>query len=259
MIVRGTQLSDRRLLFPNAVAVVTPVVESKPTVIENAIPIAQSIPQAATAIAPQEPKERALTFESVVAWLAVQDPETKESCASILASEVTRIYESAKNDGYDAGRKSGEIAARKEIDLQINVMQKIGAAAEAAFLHEEEQLQNICVEVIGEALAKIGGALLGSEQAAIGAIKQVLTRVKEGRELTIRVAREDFELVRKLERELSDVLSGRKYEIVADSRVELGGCLVETKLGSLDGRLEVQLRELYETLRLAKLSARESQ
>jgi flagellar biosynthesis/type III secretory pathway protein FliH len=52
-------------------------------------------------------------------------------------------------------------------------------------------------------------------------------------------------------------LQGRKFEIVADSRVELGGCIVETNTGSLDGRFEVQLRELYETLRLAKLSARE--
>jgi flagellar biosynthesis/type III secretory pathway protein FliH len=88
-------------------------------------------------------------------------------------------------------------------------------------------------------------------------VEEILARVKEGRELTIRVARDDVPVIRKFEGELREALQGRKFEIVADSRVELGGCIVETNTGSLDGRFEVQLRELYETLRLAKLSARE--
>jgi len=34
--------------------------------------------------------------------------------------------------------------------------------------------------------------------------------------------------------------------------VNVGGCLVESDLGTLDGRLEVQLRELFETIRAVK-------
>jgi flagellar assembly protein FliH len=259
MIVRDTQLSDHRLAYPAAPLVRPPTaVEQKSVSIDKLAPITQQVDVVSLPQPAAESKERPLTFEVVVAWLAVQDREVKESCASILASEVTRIYETAKNEGFEAGRKAGELAGRQEVGKVLENLSELRHAAEVAFACEQEHLQTVCVEVIAEALAKIGGPLLSSEQAAIGAIKQVLTRVKESRELTIRVAREDFELVKKMDEDLASALGNRKYEIVADPRVELGGCLVETKLGSLDGRLEVQLRELYETLRLAKLTSRES-
>ncbi len=37
-------------------------------------------------------------------------------------------------------------------------------------------------------------------------------------------------------------------ELLADERVELGGCLIETGGGTLDGRLETQLKRLRDTL-----------
>ena len=39
-----------------------------------------------------------------------------------------------------------------------------------------------------------------------------------------------------------------RLELVADERVELGGCLIETDGGTLDGRLETQLKRLRDTL-----------
>ena len=47
-------------------------------------------------------------------------------------------------------------------------------------------------------------------------------------------------------------LPGRNFTLVPDGRVETGGCIVESSLGSLDGRLEVQLGELTAMLRAAK-------
>jgi flagellar biosynthesis/type III secretory pathway protein FliH len=174
-----------------------------------------------------------------------------------LASDVTHIYETAKSDGFAAGQTAGAEAAQKNSRAEIEKLRDLAKAAELAYADDEEQLQAICVDVVAAALGKIAGPLLASELAAVGAVEEVLRRVKDGREITIRVARDDVAVMRKFESDLVDVLQGRKFEIVADGRVELGGCIVETKTGSLDGRLEVQLRELYETLRLAKLSARE--
>jgi flagellar assembly protein FliH len=204
-----------------------------------------------------ESHERALTFEQVVAWLAVQDAATRSACASILANEVTQTHEAAKKDGFESGRKAGEAVAARDATLQLEALRDMAAAAEKAFIEEQTQMQNICVEIVAEALTKIAGPLLASEAAVTGMVREVLARVKEGREIVVRVAREDLPALRKCENELAGALSGRKLELLADSRIELGGCIVETKLGSLDGRLEVQLRELYETLRLAKSSSPE--
>jgi flagellar biosynthesis/type III secretory pathway protein FliH len=54
------------------------------------------------------------------------------------------------------------------------------------------------------------------------------------------------------------VLGRRKFALVPDTRVTAGGCIVETSAGSLDGRFEVQLHEMCETLRSAKAASREA-
>jgi flagellar assembly protein FliH len=43
-----------------------------------------------------------------------------------------------------------------------------------------------------------------------------------------------------------------KVEVVADERVALGGCIIETSGGTLDARLEVQLQQLVDTLTRAR-------
>jgi flagellar biosynthesis/type III secretory pathway protein FliH len=63
---------------------------------------------------------------------------------------------------------------------------------------------------------------------------------------------QDLPLLRTAEPGIAASLPGRNFTLVADARVEAGGCIVESKLGSLDGRLEVQLAGLVATLRAAK-------
>jgi flagellar biosynthesis/type III secretory pathway protein FliH len=41
---------------------------------------------------------------------------------------------------------------------------------------------------------------------------------------------------------------GAELDVVADERVAAGGCLIETTGGTLDARLEIQLRRLLDTL-----------
>jgi len=43
-----------------------------------------------------------------------------------------------------------------------------------------------------------------------------------------------------------------KIEIFPDERVSIGGCLLEAGGGTLDARLEVQLRQLLDTLTRAR-------
>jgi flagellar assembly protein FliH len=263
VILRGAQLTDQRFaLIPTHSERVTTAEQTvRPLSAKESKAEAVGDGKRMLAIAPgpavEESKERELSFEKVVAWLAVQDEETRKACASILASDITHIYETAKSEGFAAGQKTGVEAAQKSAAAETKILRELTQAAELAYAHDQEQLQAMCVDVVAEALAKVAGPLLASELAAVGSVEEILARVKEGRELTIRVARDDVPVIRKFEGELREALQGRKFEIVADSRVELGGCIVETNTGSLDGRFEVQLRELYETLRLAKLSARE--
>jgi len=218
------------------------------------------VPMAAPLIEVQsEPEPDPLTFEMVVAWLAVQDGETRKACVSVLADELTQVHEAAREEGFATGRTAGRKAADAEFEQLYTQLQDIVDSSSAALDREAESVSELCVDIVGEAFRKIAGPLLATPEAIGAAVSEVLARVKEGRELTVRVNPADLRTLQECgqQEKLAAVLGGRKFTMAPDSRVELGGCIVESKLGSLDGRLEVQLRELYETLRLAKSTSLE--
>jgi flagellar assembly protein FliH len=141
-------------------------------------------------------------------------------------------------------------------------LEKVGGAVEAlatlheqaalAFEHECAQVQEACAEIVSEAFFKLAGTALVSPAAIVGVVGEVLKRVREARELRIHVNPQDLPLLRTAEAGIAASLPGRNFTLVADARVETGGCIVESSLGSLDGRLEVQLAELTAVLRSAR-------
>lgn len=201
---------------------------------------------------PATVREHRLSLESVAAWLAVQDNETRCACAAVLADDLIQVHEVAKAEGVAAGRTQAEREGEREFQRVQTMLQSLVTSAEAAFEQEQLRLAEQCTDIVAEAFAKIAGTQLLRREAVSGVIAEILKRVKEGRELTVRVCAADLPVLRQEEAQLASVLAGRKFSLVADARVDLGGCIVESNQGSLDGRLEVQLRELYETLRSAK-------
>jgi flagellar assembly protein FliH len=199
-----------------------------------------------------------LTFEQVAAWLAVQDGETRETCASLLAEELTAVHERARLSGYEAGQKRAMEEAADEKAQVLAALSNLVSAAESALEKERAALAEDCADVVGEVLAKIAGSTLASREAIVGTVMTVLRRMKDDREATIRVHADDLPVLQLEEGKLAKLFGRSKFTLVADSRVTVGGCIVETSAGSLDGRLDVQLREMCETLRSAKAAGRES-
>lgn len=216
----------------------------------------QSAVAAQIHVAPVPIQER-LSFELVAAWLAVQDGETRTACASLLADELTLVHENAKTEGFRVGEVAGLRKAAEDTQAHIERLRAINVAAHEQLEREIGVLEDACTEIVVAAFVKLAGKTLVTHAAARGVVEQVLGHVKEARELTIRVHSADVEALTQVADKLSDACGGRKLQIVADARVELGGCIVESNHGSLDGRLETQLRELFETLRAAKLGASE--
>jgi flagellar assembly protein FliH len=264
-ILRDTIFSEQlrtvgrpRREVPAPVAHFEAVAESEVAVGAEVEPLVSGLDMLETlAHPPVSPRETRLSFESVTAWLAVQDAETRLSCAQILDTELTQVHEAAKAAGIEAGRAQGLEEIRKTADALFATLQSLTHSADSAYASEQAKLADSCVEIITEAFAKIAGTLLPAREATVQAVTQVLQRVKEGRELTVRVSPADLPTLHEEETQLAAAIPGRKFTLVADPRIELGGCMVDSKLGSLDGRLEVQLRELYETLRAAKSSSAE--
>lgn len=85
---------------------------------------------------------------------------------------------------------------------------------------------------------------------AVTMIRNVLRRVNQSQTLRIRVHPDDLDMARANREEILTMLDGIPHiEIIADRRVDEGGCIVDTDSGSIDARIGTQLSEIAETIR----------
>lgn len=198
------------------------------------------------------PEPAPLSSDRVASWLISQDGATRTAVAALLSDELTALREAAREEGHARGHAEAMAEAREKVSGALDALAKLHESAELAFTTELEQLREACADVVAEAFFKLAGSALLTREAIVGVVGEVLKRVREERELRIHANPQDLPVLRTAEAGIAASLPGRKFTLVADARVEAGGCMVDSALGSLDGRLEVQLAELIATLKAAK-------
>lgn len=203
------------------------------------------------------PATPTLTLERVCEWLAEQSPDLRTACARHLAPEIEALAEKARESGREIGRAQGRQEALQEVRSSVGALSQAVAACEQEFARECAQLAEGCAEIVAEVFRKLAAPALLSREAVIGSVLEVLKRVEDERELTIRVSAQDLPFLESQRSAIQEALGTRSWSLCADPRVTLGGCLVESSRGTLDGRLELQLQGLLETLRVSRASASE--
>jgi len=201
------------------------------------------------------PEPAPLSSDLVASWLVTQDGATRTALAAMLSDELAAVRDAAHEEGYARGHAEAMKEAREKVQTAVDALGELSTSAEAAFDAELAQLQGACADVVAEAFFKLAGSALVTREAILGTVAEVLKRVREERELRIHVNPADLPVLRSAEPAIAANIPGRRFTFVADGRVVSGGCIVESALGSLDGRLEVQLGELVATLRAAKAGA----
>jgi flagellar assembly protein FliH len=233
VILRGAAMSEKRLSL-DVRPPESPPVATKPTA------------------GPAAPPPRPLTLDIVLRWLEERDGVTRSRVAEALAEDIESVRATAREEGTAAGTAAGLAAAERRTQSAIAALEKMAQEAETAFQAELTTLSEACADVVCAALAKIAGPLLETREAALGAVLEVLNRVKDDREIRILVGVADLEALQAAEEQIAAAFGTRSFSLIADPRVKSGGCIVETSLGTLDGRFEIQWSALWDVLKAGK-------
>ena len=169
-------------------------------------------------------------------------------------------FDSGREEGYQQGLKEGRAdglheahamaaQATEERLRQFDQMLSSLPAEMLKRLHQsEDEMAALCFEVI----CRITGTAVTDTQATQEMIRKAVQQVST-RLVAIHVhpamldyLKGDVDLNAWLTRQSSQ--QGSPVEWVADDRVELGGCLLRSPLGSLDARLETQLAAVREVI-----------
>ncbi len=177
------------------------------------------------------------------------DPADREPTAVAEAqAEAERVWAEAYRAGFEQGLAEGRRAAAAE---EAEYLGRLGRLVEAARLEHrrilreaEEQLLVLALAAAGHILAR---RLEADEQAVVAAfLAEALREVEGATVVRIRVNPQDFDFVRSLVAERYGDLG-----VLADPRVEVGGCVVETASTLIDSAPSERLRQVARLFRQA--------
>jgi flagellar assembly protein FliH len=170
-----------------------------------------------------------------------------------LQQEIEQQFADAKERGFDEGFRAGGEQSTKEnekcIAARLGSLDDLCADMRAEFdASLNDAVQDTVVEVVIAAAGKFLGDALTDRDSVVAVVEQMTRNVESSHTIRVRVSPADFDFLDTHDWAPTKRNGGPPLVFISDERIELGGCIVETSHGELDGRLETQLRRLKEVL-----------
>lgn len=163
--------------------------------------------------------------------------------AQAHAEEIVRAAEQEATRIRDEARDAGRREARAELAA---LLLEAAALRDGALAEAERETAKLAIAVARRIVAE---ELVVAPERIVAIVGEVLGRARRAAAVTVAVHPEDAATLRALHSQLVE-RAGRpaKLAIHEDPSITRGGCLVQTDLGELDARIEVQLDALARAL-----------
>lgn len=157
----------------------------------------------------------------------------------------TPTYKDGLEDGQQAATE--ELRERWETGLEglLETAGLLNVQAKEVFAKAEEEMVSLCFEI---ARGVVGDVAMDNPEVVKTAVADALGRIK-GEEIVLRLHPVDVAAVRpELARLCGNMEHGSFVKINEDPTIERGGCVLESKLGTVDTQPTVKLRQLHDGL-----------
>jgi len=168
-------------------------------------------------------------------------------------AKIEELKEKAYQEGYEAGYNSGRSEVERLIKRLHTIIEGAIDKRDKIINDAEEQIIRIILLIARKVVKAISEE---EKKVVIENIKAALEKIKGKTEVIIRVNTEDLEMATEHKDELMQMFEQLKHVVILeDTRVDRGGCIIETDFGSVDARIATQLNEIEEKIReLANIS-----
>lgn len=163
--------------------------------------------------------------------------ETASAAENLIAAAGSAADE-IRREAYRAGRD------RAESETLDNLLAIKERRAEVLSTIEAEILK-LSVKIAEKI---IGGEIKQDEATRAEIVLNALRQTRQQEFLTVRVSAEDLPLLEKMREKIDNYGRAKFVDFVADQAVKSGGCIIESSSGTIDARLETQLRILENAL-----------
>jgi flagellar assembly protein FliH len=190
---------------------------------------------------------------SVAATPAASPVLSYEEYEHRLGEKLEQMKQTAIEQGHAEGLQAAQDEVRAEYAAELDGLRALIQSARSTFDRQLDGVTEIAAEIVFEAVTKIIGNTYAEQQGVVAVVREVVRHAKDRSRLVIRVNPRDLAILNACITDMASGMSADNVDVVADDRVDMGGCLLETPAGNLDGRLEIQLQQLRDSLVNARL------
>ena len=181
------------------------------------------------------------------------DPESvQQQCerliqeAQLKVSEIEKeAYEKGFSEGQKAGGEVGERMAESLLKQYSASLDALNKLRKELFSTSEREVIRLSLE-IARKIIKHEVAI--DEELILTLVKVALARVADQALITVRVNPKDYHFIERHHAAGLGATDGRSLsesvKLVEDPLIARGGCIIETDSGTIDARIEEQLREI---------------
>ncbi len=177
--------------------------------------------------------------EEIIADAETEAARIRADAAAVL-QEVESVRLLAHTDGHREGREAG-LASVTDMLLHYETLR------EKFFTTAEPEILALVMQIT----EKIIGRVAESKGELIRAVVRQAIEAAIGDRLLVRVNPADLAHLTAAESELRDLIDRtRRLHFKDDESISPGGCIIESEVGTIDARLETQLKAIRKALEL---------
>lgn len=167
--------------------------------------------------------------------------KAREEANAIKAGAKGEGFESGYNEGYEVGLKE----ATAVMDSFVALTKELINIRDQYYGKSEEEMIHLVIKVVQ---AVINVEVDRDTEVIRGIIRKAVANVQNKEYMIIKVNPKDLAEAEKYRPQMGKEFEGiDKVEFKSDPMITRGGCIVETNIGSIDARLEMQLEAMRET------------
>ena len=175
----------------------------------------------------------------------------EESPEEALNRQLNEQFFAGQQEGYKEAKLEFEKKYSETLLEKFEELHSIFSDFDERIKEYEDAFDKIVLELSLSVAEKIIKREVEKESIITGTLKECVKKVIGANNVIIKLNPDDLKMINTDSNNMfrDDSLSRIKFE--ADERVERGGCLVETDIGNVDGRISTQINEIRKKIEQA--------
>jgi|GEM_PF-649748 len=195
-------------------------------------------------------KEVENTKSEIINQANIKAQEIIDKAIQEAQNKAQQILEQAYNQGYSQGYNEAKNKLEQEYQQKIQELQdqikNILNLKESLVKEMEKDIVELAIKVAEKVINK---KIEEEPELVSNYLIELLPKIEQAKNITIWINPNEIEYVRLSKEKFKNLVEDvENINIAPDSRIEKGGCIIETNFGKIDARISTKLEVLKEII-----------